>query len=192
MMADSDSHSHRVILALFSDEAAAERSVRELIDRNFPMDMISLLGKAQSSGDDPLGVYYASAGERVKGWGKMGAFWGGLWGLFTGAAGLFLIPGTGALLAAGPVVEAIIGAAAGAGVGGGVMAGAAALSHLTVAMRRMGLPEEELETVQQAIDSGNYVVMLRVDADEVDRWKAVLESGGARKLLVFPFGSLIE
>jgi hypothetical protein len=191
-MPDSGDTSERVILALFGDEARAERSVRELIDRNFPMDMISLLGKAQSSGDDPLGVYYASAGERVKGWGKMGAFWGGLWGLFTGAAGLFLIPGSGALLAAGPVVEAIIGAAAGAGVGGGVMAGAAALSHLAVVMRRMGIPEDQLEGVQQAVENGEYVVMLRADADEVGRWREVLESGGAGKLLVFPFRRLIE
>jgi hypothetical protein len=32
-----------------------------------------MLGKASSSGDDPLGLYYDSAGERMKGWGEMGA-----------------------------------------------------------------------------------------------------------------------
>mgnify|MGYP001824253727 FL=1 len=183
---------HRVILALFPDESRAERAVRELIERNFPMDMISLLGKAQSGGDDPLGLYYMNTEERVKGWGKMGAFWGGLWGLFTGAAGLFLIPGLGPLLAAGPIVEAIVGAAAGAGVGGGVMAGAAALSHLAVAMRRVGIPEDQLEAIHAAIEAGQYVVMLRVDADEVTRWRQLLESRGAGPLLVFPFRSLLE
>ena len=118
--------------------------------------------------------------------------WGGLWGLFTGAAGLFLIPGLGPLLAAGPIVEAIVGAAAGAGVGGGVMAGAAALSHLAVAMRRAGIPEDELEAIHAAIEAGQYVVMLRVDADEVSQWRKLLESRGADPLLVFPFRSLLE
>ena len=190
-MTASSASSHRIILALFDDAARAERAVRQLIDQNFPMDMISLLGKAQSSGDDPLGLYYASADERVKAWGKMGAFWGGLWGLFTGAAGLFLIPGLGPLLAAGPVVEALVGAAAG-GVGAGVMAGAAALSHLVVAMRRMGIPEDQLEAVHNAIQSGGYVVLLRVDAEEVARWQAFLNTRGAGRLLVFPFRSLVE
>lgn len=189
---NESSTTHRIILALFADEDKAERAVRKLIDRDFPMDMISLLGKAQGSGDDPLGIYHSSAGERAKGWGKMGAFWGGLWGLLTGAAGLFLIPGTGALLAAGPIVEAVVGAAAGAGVGGGVMAGAGALSHLAVAMRRMGIPEEQLEALQQAIEHGEYVVMLRADADEVSRWQQLLESGGAANVTVFPFRSVIE
>ncbi|MDT8386543.1 MAG: hypothetical protein RQ736_03465 [Thiogranum sp.] len=191
-MNDSDTSSHRVILALFDDESKAERTVRDLIDRDFPMDMLSVLGRAQSSGDDPLGLYYASAGERAKGWGKMGAFWGGLWGLFTGAAGLFLIPGVGPIIAAGPVVEAVVGAAAGAGVGGGVMAGAAGLSHLVVVMRRMGIPEEQREEVQQAVENGHYVVMLRTDASEEARWREVLDSDGAERILAFPFRSIIE
>jgi hypothetical protein len=191
-MTESSEPSHRILLALFEHETTAERALRELIDRGFPMDMISLLGKAQSSGDDPLGLYYASAGERMKGWGKMGALWGGLWGLFTGAAGLFLMPGIGPLLAAGPVVEAIVGAAAGAGVGSGVMAGAAALSHLVVVMRRVGIPEEQLDSVHSAIETGQYLVMLRVDTDDLPRWRMVLDSAGAATILDFPFRSLID
>ncbi|MCO6413608.1 MAG: hypothetical protein J5I92_12795, partial [Thiogranum sp.] len=76
--------------------------------------------------------------------------------------------------------------------GGGVMAGAGALSHLAVAMRRMGIPEEQLEALQQAIERGEYVVMLRADADEVSRWQQLLESGGAANVAAFPFRSLIE
>ena len=80
----------------------------------------------------------------------------------------------------------------GAGVGGGVMAGAAALSHLAVAMRRVGIPEDQLEAIHAAIEAGQYVVMLRVDADEVSQWRKLLESRGADPLLVFPFRSLLE
>jgi len=191
MIEDSEP-SHRMLLAVFDDETRAERAVRTLIERNFPMDMISLLGKAHSSGDDPLGLSYTDVGERIKGWGSMGAFWGGLWGLLTGAAGLFLMPGIGPLLAAGPIVEAIVGAAAGAGIGGGVMAGAAAVSHLVVVMRRMGIPEDQLEALHHAIGSGKYLVMLRVDSTDISRWRVLLDSQGAATVVDFAFRSLIE
>jgi hypothetical protein len=42
-------------------------------------------------------------------WGKSGAFWGGLWGMLSGSA-LFVIPGIGPLLAAGPLVAWIVAA----------------------------------------------------------------------------------
>ncbi len=191
-MAEADDGAQHALVALFRNEAAVERAVHRLIDRDFPMDMLSLLGKAHSSGDDPLGLYHTGTGERVKGWGGMGALWGGLLGFLTGAAGLFLLPGIGPLFAAGPIVEAIVGAAAGAGIGGGVMAGAAALSHLAVVMRRIGLPEDKLEAMHQAIADGGYVVMLRVATEEAARWRGVLTSLDADELMEFPFRSLID
>jgi hypothetical protein len=182
----------RLLVGLFLEEGRAEAAVSRLIEADFPMDMISILGKAQSSGDDPLGLYYANAGERVKGWGKIGAFWGGLWGLLTGAAGMFLIPGVGPVMAAGPVVEALAGALTGAGVAGGAMAGAAAVSHLIVAMRRSGVPEKDLEALHAALEDGEYVVMLRLDGREVERWQSVLTRAGARTIMVCPFHGLAD
>ncbi len=49
----------------------------------------------ESAGDDPLGIYYTGVGDRMKGWGALGAFCGALWGLLAGAAGMFVIPGLG-------------------------------------------------------------------------------------------------
>ena len=43
-------------------------------------------------------------GDRMKYWGKLGTFWGGLWGLLFGAA-FFAIPGIGPVLVAGPLVS---------------------------------------------------------------------------------------
>jgi hypothetical protein len=169
----------RLLVALFDRQPEAERAVRLLIERGFPMDMLSILGKGQSSGDDPLGLYYSSVGDRMKGWGSMGAFWGGLWGLLAGAAGLFVIPGIGPVLAAGPVVEAIAAAVAGAGLGGGAMAGAAAASQLSVAMHRSGVPEEKLEALHDAIEQGHYLVMLRLDEEEAGKWQVLVTHAGA-------------
>jgi len=54
----------------------------------------------------------------MKYWGKLGAFWGGFWGLLFGSA-FFFIPGVGPLLFAGPIVSYIIGALEGGVVVGG-------------------------------------------------------------------------
>ena len=47
-------------------------------------------------------VGYYNTGDRMKRWGKTGAFWGGFWGLLFGSA-FFAIPGIGPLLVAGPL-----------------------------------------------------------------------------------------
>ncbi|MGA7799987.1 MAG: hypothetical protein WCC36_04175, partial [Gammaproteobacteria bacterium] len=113
--------SRRLLVAVFRAHDAAARAVERLIERDFPMDGISLLGREESAGDDVLGVYYHGVGERMKAWAGQGAFWGGLWGLLASAAGMFVIPGLGTIFAVGPVVEAIAAAAAGAAVAGGAM-----------------------------------------------------------------------
>ena len=182
----------RLLVALFDRHQEAERSVRLLVERDFPMDMLSVLGKGESGGDDPLGLYYSSVGDRMKGWGKMGAFWGGLWGLLTGAAGLFVFPGIGPVLAAGPVVEAIAAALAGAGLGGSAMAGAAAASQFTVAMHRSGVPEEKLEMLQDAIEQGHYLLMLRLDEEEAGKWQTLLAQNGASMVDVYVYHGLAD
>jgi hypothetical protein len=67
----------------------------------------------------------------MKYWGKLGAFWGGVWGLLFGSA-MFLIPGVGPLLVAGPLVGWIVGALEGAVVVGGLSAMGAGLYSLGI------------------------------------------------------------
>jgi hypothetical protein len=177
----------RLLLACYHNENQAEAALRMALDREFPMDRISVLGSARSSGDDPLGIYYPGVGERMKGWGKMGAFWGGLWGLLTGAAGLFLVPGIGPLVAAGPVVEALAGAAGGAGVAGTAMAGAAALSQLGVAVHRMGVPEEAVDALQRFLSEGGYLLLLIVAEPDLATWRARLGATDADGLQDYPY-----
>jgi hypothetical protein len=54
-------------------------------------------------------VGFYNTGDRIKYWGKWGAFWGGLWGLLFGAAFL-IVPGMGPVVAAGSIVAWIIAA----------------------------------------------------------------------------------
>jgi hypothetical protein len=193
-MNDQTTHdtNRHVILAFYPDQERARKALDSLIDRDFPLDRISLLGKATGSGDDPLGVYYPTPAERMRAWGGMGAFWGGLWGLLTGAAGMFLIPGVGPVMAAGPIVEALVSGAAGAGIGAGVMAGGAAASQLTVAAHRMGVPEDRLEETQRLLDENHTLMLLIVGSDETGRWRDALAPTDPDPFWDYPYLGLVE
>lgn len=172
---DTPGGTRQMLIAEYARPTPAEKALSALNDKDFPLDQVSILGGGHASGDDPLGIYYAGIGERMKGWGTMGALWGGLLGLVSGAAGLFIVPGLGAVVAAGPVVEALGLAAAGAAVGGGAMAGAAAVSHIATALRRMGVPDALLEDLEQAVRDGRTLLLIHVGSREAAQWREVLE-----------------
>lgn len=163
---------NRVLVAVYAEGDTACAVVQRLIAKNYPMDLISILAKVHGLGDDTLGIYHLGAGERMKSWGKQGALWGAVWALVAGAAGFFVIPGVGALAAAGYFVELLAG---GAAVGAGALAGAAALSQLSVAFHRAGIPAQQIEALHQCIVEGKTLVMLRGAASELAPWRAVLE-----------------
>ena len=71
------------------------------------MHKLSIIGADYHSEEDVVGYY--NTGDRMRSWGKNGAFWGGIWGILLGSA-FFVIPGIGPLVAAGPLVVAIVSA----------------------------------------------------------------------------------
>jgi hypothetical protein len=184
-----------LLVAVYDDETRAQRAIEKLSEKGFAMDMLSVLGRAHPSGDDVLGIYYTGPEARMKAWARQGALWGALWGMLTGAAAMFVLPGVGPVLAAGPIVEALIsvlgggvvGAAVGSAAGGVAMTGAAAVTHLAVVMHRMGIPQEQLDHLHQAIEEGHYVLLLREASAQVQPWKTVLEWSGAREILELPY-----
>lgn len=177
----AQAHAREILaVGVFMDREAATRAVEQLIDDDFPMDRISVLGRAGGHGDDVLGLGYTDAGERVKAWGRQGAFWGALWGLLAGATGLFLLPGLGPLVAAGPVVEALGGAIAGAALAGAGMAGAAVVTELATALHRVGIPDEQIAELEQAIRDGHIVVILHCAPAAAEGCAGRLGWAGAR------------
>jgi hypothetical protein len=133
--------------AVFESSDNANAMVEEMIKHNFPMDQVSVLNKAGGHGDDVLGIVYTNEKERFKVWGTQGALWGSLGGLLAGAAGLLVLPGIGPVFVAGPLIDALAGAA----IGAGMMTAGAATTHLTFALRRMGIPDDKLEILHQAV-----------------------------------------
>src|SRR5206468_6685823 len=103
-------------------------------------------GKDYHTQEHVIGYY--NTGDRVKYWGKQGAFWGGLWGLLIGAA-FFWIPGIGPVLVAGPLVAWIVAGLEGAIAGGGISAIGAALFSV-------GIPRNSVLEYETSIEAGKF------------------------------------
>ena len=95
------------VVATFDSHDRAEDAIRELQKSGFDMKKLSIVGKDYHTEENVVGYY--NTGDRMKYWGKLGAFWGGFWGLLFGSA-FFWVPGIGQVLVAGPLVMWIVGA----------------------------------------------------------------------------------
>ena len=112
-------------------------------------------------------VGYYTTGDRMKYWGSMGAFWGGLWGLLFGAA-FFLVPGIGPVLVAGPVAASIVAALEGAVVVGG-------LSAIGASLYSIGIPKDSILRYEVELKADKFLLIAHSTADEVAKAKETLE-----------------
>ena len=152
------------IVAIYPSHTAAETAIKELQHSGFDMKKLSIVGRDYHTDEHVIGYY--NAGDRMKYWGKMGAFWGGIWGMLFGSA-FFLIPGFGPLLVAGPLVAWIVGALEGAVVVGGLSAVGAGLYSL-------GIPKDSILRYERALTTGKFVLVAHGSLDETTRAKEIL------------------
>jgi uncharacterized membrane protein len=154
------------VVAVYDTHSAADDAVKELQKAGFDMKKLSVVGKDYHTDEQVVGYY--NAGERMKHWGKLGAFWGGLWGLLFGAA-FFWVPGIGPVLVGGPLVAWIIAALEGAVVVGG-------LSAIGAGLYSLGIPKDSIVMYETAIKAGNYVVVAHGTADEAAKARNILST----------------
>lgn len=117
-----------------------------------------------------MGFY--TVGDKVKAWGGVGAFWGGIWGLLFAPA-VFLLPGVGLVAMAGPVVATLIGALEGAVVVGG-------LSALGVALTQVGVPKDQVIKYETALKVDKYVLLVHGSAEDQEKASSVIASSTAQ------------
>jgi hypothetical protein len=153
------------VVAIFKSHVEAEAAVKELQQAGFDMKKLSIVGLDYQTDEQVVGYY--NTGDRMKYWGKLGAFWGGFWGLLFGSA-FFLVPGVGPLVMAGPIVGWILGALEGAVVVGG-------LSALGAALYSLGIPKDSILEYETALKSGKYVVIAHGSAAETAQAREVIE-----------------
>ena len=143
-----------------------KHSQKELQKSGIDMKKLSILGKEYHAEENVVGYY--NAGDRMKFWGKLGAFWGGLWGLLFGSA-LFFIPGIGHIVALGPVGGMIVGALENAVIVGG-------LSALGAGLYSVGIPKDSVIKYETAVKADKFLVIVHGTEEEVNKAKEIINS----------------
>jgi len=153
------------VIATYQTHTAAEAAVKSLQESGFDMKKLSIVGSGYHAEEHVVGYY--NTGDRMKHWGKMGAFWGWIWGCFFGSA-FFLIPGVGPLLVAGPLVVWIVGALESAAVVGG-------LSALGAGLVSLGIPKDSIVQYETALKTDKFLLIAHGSMDEITHAKEVLD-----------------
>lgn len=153
------------VVGVYKSHSDAEESVKELQKSGFDMNKLSIVGKDYHTEEHVVGYY--SVGDRMKAWGKLGAFWGGLWGLLFGAA-FFFVPGIGPVVVAGPLVGWIVAALEGAVVVGG-------LSALGAGFFSLGIPKESIIKYETQLKAEKFLLIAHGTIEEAQKAKEILQ-----------------
>jgi len=162
------------VVGIYKTHPEAEAAVKELQKSGFDMKKPSVVGKDYHTEENVVGFY--NAGDRMKFWGRLGAFWGGLWGMLFGSA-FFVIPGLGQLVVLGPLAMMIVGALEGAAVTGG-------LTALGAGLYSLGIPKDSIVKYETALKSDKFLVMAHGSAGDVAKAKSILETTAKEDLVV--------
>lgn len=137
------------VIAVYPSHTEAEAAIKELQLSGFEMRKLSIIGQGLHTDEHVVGYY--NLDDRMKAWGKTGAFWGGVWGFLFGSA-FFVVPGLGQLLVAGNLVAWIVGALEGALVVGG-------LSIVGAALYSLGIPKDSIVNYETALKTGKFILI---------------------------------
>jgi uncharacterized membrane protein len=157
-----------IAAAVYDTHAEAESAVKLLQRAGFDMKKISIVGRDYHTEEQVLG--YFNSGERIKFFGKLGAFWGGLAGLLLGSALLF-VPVLGHIVVLGPLAATLLGGLEGAVLGGGAGALGGALSAL-------GVPDDSVLRFETAVKADKFLLVVHGDAQEIKRAHELLTGAG--------------
>ena len=160
------------VVAIYPSHTAAEAAIKELQNSGFDLKKLSIVGRDYHTDEHVVGYY--NVGDRMKVWGKTGAFWGGVWGLFFGSA-FFWVPGLGPLLVAGPLVSWIVGALEGAVVVGG-------LSAIGASLFSLGIPKDSILQYEIDLKAGKFVLLAHGSVEDAARAKDILTRTEPAKL----------
>jgi hypothetical protein len=152
------------VVAIYESHTAAEQAVTKLSAAGFDIKQISIVGKDYHTQENVVGYY--TNGDRMRSWGGLGAFWGGIWGLLIGA-GVFLIPGIGPVVIAGPFLAVLVGALESAVVVGGV-------SALVAGLVGLGISKQSAIKYEAEIKADRFALV--VHGEEAERARAILAS----------------
>lgn len=147
----------KTIVGLYDDMVTAQQVLTELQKNGFRREDISLLA------NDAKGEYgqhmttettTVHSGKGMEQGATAGAMIGGIAGLLVGL-GALAIPGVGPIIAAGPIMAALVGAGIGAATGG-----------LIGALTDVGVPEQEAHYYAEGVRQGGTLVAVNSPDDK--------------------------
>lgn len=132
----------------YDSENQAIKAIEDLQREGYRSEDISVISKDKDETRHVTEETGTHAGEGAATGAVTGGALGGLGGVLAGI-GALAIPGIGPIVAAGPIVAGLTGAAAGAGVGG-----------LAGALIGAGIPEDEAKEYEGHFKEGRILVMV--------------------------------
>jgi len=163
------------VIGVFADHTSAESAVKQLTEAGFEMTQLTIVGKGYETDEKVVGFYNVE--NRMMFWGKRGAFWGGLWGLFFG--GIFLtIPVVGPVVVLGYLGTIIV-----SGIETALLVGA--LSVFGAALYSIGIPKDSVLEYESALKADRFLVMAHGSPDEMKRAEDMLGTLKTSKLDLF-------
>lgn len=160
-----------LVAGIYQDPSRCERAYHGLTAENVPPESISIVFLEDGSiHDAPVSGTKAMKAAPVGA--GVGAIVGGIAGLFAGVVGL-AIPGFGAILAMGPLLTALTGAAVVAAAGG-----------LTGGLVGIGMPKYEARKYETRVKEGGILLSVTgANERQLERAKQVLLDTGAADVM---------
>ncbi len=155
-------------VAVFDRHEDAETAIRELQRAGFDMKKLSIVGRDYHTEEHAVGFY--NSGDRVKYWGKQGAFWGSVFGILVAPA-FFFIPGVGPILTGGIIGSLLMGTLEGAALGAAIGGGSSAL---VAALTSLGLPKDSVIRYEADLKANKFLLVASGTAAEVERARETL------------------
>jgi len=159
------------VLCIARSQSQAIQIVDQLKRANFSNQDISVLLPDKTGTRDFAHEQNTKAPEGAATGGVTGGVLGGALGWLAGI-GALAIPGVGPVIAAGPIMAALGGAALGGTVGG-----------IGGALIGLGIPEYEAKRYEGKVRDGNVLMSVHTDnSDDVKRAKEIFKAAGAEDI----------
>jgi len=168
--------SNNSCIAIFNTHQEAEQAIIELEHAGFDMKKLSIVGKDYQQEERVIGYYNGT--NRVKFWGKRGAFWGGLWGLVFNPA-FMCVPGA-ASLTAGRLLFITVAS----GLSTAIFTGS--LTAFGAALYSIGVPRNSIINYETAVNKmKKFLLIVHGTHDEIKRASDILNAGREVEVAVY-------
>jgi uncharacterized membrane protein len=141
----------KAVICIAKSEEQASNIVNQLKEAGFSKDDVSVLLPDRAGSRDFAHEQHTKAPEGAAAGAVTAGVMAGVLGWLAGIGSL-AIPGVGPLIAAGPIMAALSGAAAGAAIGG-----------ITGALVGMGIPEYEAKQYEGKVKNGNILISVHTE-----------------------------